>query len=341
MSPFLFKFAIGKDLPMDALDNIKLPVRHDLEHFNEMFKATLTTSNPILNKALEHIVKRQGKQMRPMLTLLSARLFLEADALLPDSVLHAAIALELLHTASLVHDDVVDESDMRRGQQSLNSLLSSKSAVLVGDFLLSKSIEHASVVGDIRVPQCVAELGKMLVDGELLQLVNIDSDSMEESAYYEVIRKKTASLFATCAHLGSVIAGADEGSADLMKRFGMLLGICFQLRDDMFDYDSGHDVGKPAGNDMKEGKLTLPVLFAARRNKSAHELALKVRRGTASEEEISVLVHLTYDEGGIIYAEKAMQDFTGMAEGLLDDFDNPAVVGSLLSYLHFVSRRTI
>lgn len=326
---------------MDALKKIQEPVRHDLERFNEMFKATLTTSNPLLNIALEHIVRRQGKQMRPVLALLSARLFTDAGKALPESVLHAAIALELLHTASIVHDDVVDESDMRRGQQSVNSLLSSKSAVLVGDFLLSKSIEHASVVGDIIIPQRVAELGKMLVDGELLQLVNVDSESMEESAYYDVIRKKTASLFATCAQLGATLAGADDGSAELMKRFGMLLGICFQLRDDLFDYDKTNNAGKPAGNDMKEGKLTLPVLFAARRNREVRELALKVRRGNVTEEEIAVLVHLTYDEGGIIYTEKAMQEFSGMARGLLDDFDHSPVVDSLIAYLDFVSQRAI
>ncbi len=326
---------------MDALKKIQEPVRRDLERFNEMFKAALTTSNPLLNIALEHIVKRQGKQMRPLLTLLSARLFANAHQALPDSVLHTAISLELLHTASLVHDDVVDESDMRRGQKSVNSLLSSKSAVLVGDFLLSKSIEHASVVGDIVIPRRVAELGKMLVDGELLQLANVDSESMEESAYYDVIRKKTASLFATCAQLGAMLAGADDGSVELMKRFGMLLGICFQLRDDLFDYDKANNTGKPVGNDMKEGKLTLPVLFAARRNREVRELALKVRRGTVTEEEIAVLVHLTYDEGGVVYAEKAMQEFSGMARGLLDDFDQSAVIDSLITYLDFVSQRTI
>ena len=326
---------------MDALKKIQEPVRRDLERFNEMFKAALTTSNPLLNIALEHIVKRQGKQMRPLLTLLSARLFANAHQALPDSVLHTAISLELLHTASLVHDDVVDESDMRRGQKSVNSLLSSKSAVLVGDFLLSKSIEHASVVGDIVIPRRVAELGKMLVDGELLQLANVDSESMVESAYYDVIRKKTASLFATCAQLGAMLAGADDGSVELMKRFGMLLGICFQLRDDLFDYDKANNTGKPVGNDMKEGKLTLPVLFAARRNREVRELALKVRRGTVTEEEIAVLVHLTYDEGGVVYAEKAMQEFSGMARGLLDDFDQSAVIDSLITYLDFVSQRTI
>ena len=276
---------------MDALKKIQEPVRRDLERFNEMFKATLTTSNPLLNIALEHIVKRQGKQMRPLLTLLSARLFANAHQALPDSVLHTAISLELLHTASLVHDDVVDESDMRRGQKSVNSLLSSKSAVLVGDFLLSKSIEHASVIGDIVIPKRVAELGKMLVDGELLQLANVDSESMEESAYYDVIRKKTASLFATCAQLGAMLAGADDGSVELMKRFGMLLGICFQLRDDLFDYDKANNTGKPVGNDMKEGKLTLPVIHALLKtgDEAMRALSLKVRRGEASDEEINSL----------------------------------------------------
>lgn len=331
-SRFLCKFAT-----VNALKEIQQAISQELEQYNQMFHDTLQHDNPLLQLALDHISQRKGKQMRPMLLLLSAK----GGGVVTENAIHAAIALELLHTASLVHDDIVDESDRRRGQQSVNSLLDNKAAVLVGDFLLSKALEHAAATGSVQVFQMVASLGQTLADGELLQLANVDSQEISESSYYEVIRKKTASLFATCAEIGAILSTQDEGYRMVMKRFGMLVGMCFQLRDDIFDYDMSQDVGKPAGNDMKEGKLTLPVIHICSKDKEACELALSVRKGTATDADIQKLVQMSYDLGGIIYSERAMRDFEGMASGLLDDVNNREIAEALEKYLLFVSQRNI
>ncbi|MCM1372820.1 MAG: polyprenyl synthetase family protein [Bacteroides sp.] len=325
---------------MDLLKEIRKAVEVDMVRFNEMCRETLRSDNPILDTALAHMANRTGKQMRPILVILAAKGGCSgSDSVVSDRVLHAAIALELLHTASLVHDDIVDESDRRRGQRSVNSLLDNKAAVLVGDFFLSKSIEHAVACGDLRVVSLISAVGTALADGELLQLSAVDHLEIEESVYYDVVRKKTASLFSACAEIGALLGGGNEGYVFTMKRFGMLLGICFQLKDDIFDYDNSHDVGKPAGNDMKEGKLTLPAIYVAQRNGEAASLAMKVRRAEATEADIDRLVSLTRQEGGLAYAEAAMADFSLMASGLLYDVPNAAVSQSLQHYLDFVSRR--
>ena len=327
--------------PVDLLKEIRKPVEADLARFNEMFRESLKSDNPLLGMALDHLTRRSGKQMRPILVMLAARGADNSVDVVSDQVIHAAIAMELLHTASLVHDDIVDESDRRRGQKSVNSLLDNKAAVLVGDFLLSKAIEHAVACGDNRVVALISNVGIMLSDGELLQLANVDSKEIGEGAYYEVVRKKTASLFSACAEVGALLATDHPGYIYTMKRFGMLLGICFQLKDDIFDYDDQHDVGKPAGNDMKEGKLTLPVIYVANKNPEAHALALKVRAGEASQEEITRLVNLTRQEGGVLYAESAMGDMSGMATGLLDEVGESTIVQTLQYYLDYVAKRVL
>ena len=327
--------------PVDLLKEIRKPVEADLARFNEMFRESLKSDNPLLGMALDHLTRRTGKQMRPILVMLAARGADNSVDVVSDQVIHAAIAMELLHTASLVHDDIVDESDRRRGQKSLNSLLDNKAAVLVGDFLLSKAIEHAVACGDSRVVALISNVGIMLSDGELLQLANVDSKEIGEGSYYEVVRKKTASLFSACAEVGALLATDHPGYIYTMKRFGMLLGICFQLKDDIFDYDDQHDVGKPAGNDMKEGKLTLPVIYVANKNAEAHALALKVRAGEASQEEITHLVNLTCQEGGVLYAESAMGDMSGMATGLLDEVGESTIVQALQYYLDYVAKRSM
>ena len=327
--------------PVDLLKEIRKPVEADLARFNEMFRESLKSDNPLLGMALDHLTRRTGKQMRPILVMLAARGADNSVDVVSDQVVHAAIAMELLHTASLVHDDIVDESDRRRGQKSVNSLLDNKAAVLVGDFLLSKAIEHAVACGDSRVVALISNVGIMLSDGELLQLANVDSKEIGEGSYYEVVRKKTASLFSACAEVGALLATDHPGYIYTMKRFGMLLGICFQLKDDIFDYDDQHDVGKPAGNDMKEGKLTLPVIYVANKNPEAHALALKVRAGEASQEEITRLVNLTRQEGGVLYAESAMGDMSGMATGLLDEVGESTIVQALQYYLDYVAKRAL
>ncbi|MCR5849305.1 MAG: polyprenyl synthetase family protein, partial [Bacteroidaceae bacterium] len=190
---------------MNKLIEIRRPIEAEMQAYRTLFEETLQTDNPLLNIALQHVLKRQGKAMRPILVMLAARYVGEVN----EHVLHAAVALELLHTASLVHDDVVDESDRRRGQKSVNALLDNKAAVLVGDFLLSKALYHSAQTGSQRVVTWVAELGHTLSDGELLQLVNIDKKEISEEDYFEVIRKKTASLFETCARVGALLAGGE------------------------------------------------------------------------------------------------------------------------------------
>lgn len=322
---------------MSQLESIQTPVKEELKQFADIFETALSHENPLLGMALEHLKKRTGKRMRPVLVLLCARLTGRVN----DAVLNAAAALELLHTASLVHDDVVDESDTRRGQLSVNALSGNKVAVLVGDYLLSVALQLAAKTQNTEVVGVVAQLGQTLADGELLQLANTKKQELSEASYYEVIRKKTASLFSACAQVGAILAGGSGEEVERMRRFGQLVGMCFQLRDDIFDFDDKAGTGKPAGNDMKEGKLTLPVIHAL--NKAADDgmtaLAMKVRRGEATAQEIDSLVAFTHEQEGIAYAEWAMDEFRYMAAGLIPEDADQAVVEALRHYVDYVAQR--
>lgn len=328
---------------MDVLDKIQAPVAAEMEQFREAFRATLYSDNPLLEMAVEHLLKAPGKQLRPMLVLLAARMVGKVDENQRSAqakVIRVAMALEMLHTASLVHDDVVDESDRRRGLPSLNVFLTNQAAVLAGDFILSKALECAALTEDLRVVRYVSQLGQSLADGELLQLHSQDSDELSESAYFDVISRKTASLFSLCARLGALVAGGSEAEAERLAQFGKLIGICFQLRDDVFDYGTA-EIGKPVGNDMKEGKLTLPAIYAVNRSgdKEMRELALKVRRREASAEEIQKLTTFVIDEGGLAYARWHMNDLQRMADGLIDDTRDPSITESLHMFASFVADR--
>ena len=249
----------------------------------------------------------------------------------------------MLHTASLVHDDVVDESDRRRGQASVNARFGNKAAVLVGDYVLSMALEHAALTQSTQVVGLVAQLGQTLADGELLQLYNTQSDIIDEKSYYSVIRKKTASLFAACSQIGAILAGGSDDDVERLRQVGQITGICFQLRDDIFDYDDKHDVGKPAGNDMKEGKLTLPAIHAVLRggDPEMKSLALKIRRQQASPSDIQRMVDYTRQQNGIAYAEWAMQEFQYMAAGLVPEDGDPAIREALHAYIDYVAGRII
>ena len=323
---------------MDVLDKIKAPVAAEMEQFREAFRQTLYSDNPLLEQAVEHLLKAPGKQLRPILVLLAARMVGEVN----DKVIRVALALEMLHTASLVHDDVVDESDRRRGLPSVNALLSNQVAVLAGDFILSKALECAALTDDVRVVRYIAQLGQSLADGELLQLDNQDSKLLSEAVYFDIIGRKTASLYSLCARLGALAAGGSEAEAERLAQFGKLIGICFQLRDDVFDYGTA-EVGKPLGNDMKEGKLTLPAIYAVKHSDDAsmNELALKVRRREASAEEIQQLIDFTVSAGGLEYVQWHMKDMQGMADGLIDDSRDAAITESLHLLASFVAERII
>lgn len=322
---------------MNSLEALQKPIADILEQYKQQFEETLQSDNPLLQQAIDHLLQKKGKLVRPTLVFLSAKLFGTVN----QRVYDVALALELLHTASLVHDDVVDESDRRRGQASMNALMTNQIAVLVGDFLLSRALHHAALTGDTKLVDVIANLGQTLADGELLQLANLDEEKLDEASYYMVVRKKTSSLFAVAAQLGVIASGGSEEEAERMRRFGHLVGTCFQLRDDIFDYDTKTDVGKPAGNDMKEGKLTLPVIHVINKTKDEEMLskALKVRRGEATQEEIDDLVAFTIDNEGIEYAYWAMNEFRMMADGLIDESRDPAIVESLHSLVSFMAER--
>lgn len=321
---------------MDALTQIRKPVEQEMQNFESLFGITLQHQTPLLTTALQHIMSRKGKLMRPILILLAAKKYGEVN----DAVLHAAVSLEMLHTASLVHDDVVDESEERRGQSSLNALMDNKAAVLVGDYLLSTSLKHAAVAGNLRVVDLVARLGQTLSDGELQQLSNVQSEDINEEQYFEVIRSKTASLFAVCAEVGALLSGATEEQTARLADFGRSVGICFQIRDDLFDYYDA-EVGKPTGNDMKEGKLTLPVIHAVLQPGAEpwRELALKVRSGKATEEEIKSLVDFTKRSGGIEYARQKMDEICEEGIRLVGEDGNAEVCDALRLYMDFVLKR--
>jgi len=323
---------------MDQLSLIKAPIEQELSTFITLFNDSLTHSDQLLGNALSHIRQRGGKRMRPILTLLLAKNFGTVN----ESTQNAALGLELLHTASLVHDDVVDESDERRGQPSVNASFNNKVAVLVGDYILSTALLRVSQTGDQRIVENLAQLGQTLAAGEILQLTNIQNQDFSEEVYYQVIKKKTAALFESCAALGALSAGASEEVVSKAALFGQNLGIIFQIRDDIFDYFDSKEIGKPTGNDMVEGKLTLPVLYALNKTHSDSmiTLARKVKAGTINRDEIAVLVAFTKEQGGIEYADKRMLDYHAEAKTFIDEYVKKAEIrDALIAYLDYVVQR--
>lgn len=324
---------------MDYLSLIRKPIEGDLGDFNALFDHSLSHTDGMLSQALAHIRQKTGKRMRPMLILLMARNY----GAVTDSTLNAAVGLELLHTASLVHDDVVDESGERRGQASLNATYNNKVAVLVGDYLLSTALLHVAYTGNKQIVQYLAELGRTLASGEILQLSNIRSQGISEDVYYQVIRQKTAALFEACCAIGALSAGAAEAGIVAAKEFGCNLGMIFQIRDDIFDYFESADIGKPTGNDMAEGKLTLPVIYALNTvgDEAMFALARKVKEGTVTADEIAVLVDFTKKNGGIEYAQRRMDELRMQCDAFIRGSVGDREIGdALTAYVDFVIRRT-
>ena len=323
---------------MDYLSIIKEPISQELDDFISLFNKSLTHEEGLLSHALEHIRNRGGKRMRPILMLLIAKNFGEVTFVAQ----HAAIGLELLHTASLVHDDVVDESGERRGQASVNATYNNKVAVLVGDYILSTALLNMAYTKSEDIVRDLAELGRTLSNGEILQLTNISNQEISEEVYYQVIKQKTAALFESCAVIGAKAGKASESDIEAAKMFGQRIGIIFQIRDDIFDYYDSKEIGKPTGNDMLEGKLTLPIIYALKStgNKEMTVLAMKVKEGTITADEIAQLVAFAKESGGIEYAEKKMLEFHSEAlEFISNCVRNEAIASALKAYLDFVIQR--
>ena len=323
---------------MDHLSLIKQPIFGELDDFVLLFNQSLSHDDGMLAQVLTHIRQRGGKRMRPMLILLMAKNFGRVSG----TTLHAAVGLELLHTASLVHDDVVDESSERRGQASVNALYDNKVSVLVGDFILSTALLYVSKTHSEAIVRRLSELGRTLSDGEILQLTNIQNKEITEEAYYEIIRRKTAALFEACAAIGAESAGACREDVEAAKQFGQNLGIIFQIRDDIFDYYDSKEIGKPTGNDMLEGKLTLPVIHALNTTRDADMLAIarKVKVREVSQAEIDRLVAFTKANGGIEYADQQMWSFHADCMRFIDErVEDSAIKMALKAYLDFVIER--
>lgn len=325
---------------MDYLSVIKKPITEELNHFIDLFNTSLEHQDGLLSQVLMFIKQRSGKRMRPMLMLLIAKAF----GCVSEVTQHAAIGLELLHTASLVHDDVVDESGERRGQASVNAFYDNKVAVLVGDYILSTALLHVSYTSSDRIVSGLAELGRTLSDGEILQLENISNQTISEEAYYEVIKRKTAALFEACTEIGALSVGASKDDVEQARLFGLHLGMAFQIRDDIFDYYESNDIGKPTGNDMAEGKLTLPVIHAvlSTDNGAMKDLALKVKKGEVTPEEVAQLVAFTKENGGIEYAEAKMREFKNKAIGFIEEkIQDTDIKQALNAYLDYVIERKL
>lgn len=323
---------------MDYLSQIKQPIERELVDFVNLFNESLTHQDGLLGNVLDHIRQRGGKRMRPLLILLTASNYGQVNMVTQNS----ALGLELLHTASLVHDDVVDESNERRGQASVNATYDNKVAVLIGDYLLSTALLKVSLTGNQRIVQLLSELGRTLSAGEILQLSNIQCNQFSEEVYYQIISNKTASLFEACAKLGAISVGASDEEIDASAKFGQNVGLIFQIRDDIFDYFDSKVIGKPTGNDMIEGKLTLPVLYALNHThlESMLNLARKVKAGTANTDEIAVLVEFTKEQGGIQYAERKMDEIGDLCLQYIDlHVKKKAIKDALTAYLKYVIQR--
>ena len=324
---------------MDALKLIRQPIERDMSRYKMLFDSHLSHSNTLLNEVLCFVGERNGKMMRPILAMLAARLFGDID----DKVINTAATFEFFHTASLIHDDIVDESELRRGQASVNGVYDNKMAVLVGDFILACALKCACAAGDVRLVEVVSDAAQRLANGELLQLQSVSNRNISEDIYFDIIKDKTAALFAACAESGARAAGASAEDIERLKTFGEIVGICFQIRDDIFDYQDDATIGKPTGNDMKEGKLTLPVIHALFKVASDEmfDIAYKVKDGTVAPEEVERLVKFTKDNGGIDYAYEVMERYAAEAKALLEKYPDSSVKTSLFHYIDYVIGRKL
>lgn len=325
----------------EILDTIKAPIQVEMSMFDDIFTRSLSSTDGLLGEVLKHIMNRGGKRMRPILTLLIAKAYAQDEKQF-DKALHAACSLELLHTASLVHDDVVDESNERRGQKSVNASYTNRIAILVGDYILSTSLNETALTNDTSMTNVLSRLGQILSEGEVRQIQNISNMEFSMDTYFDIISRKTAALFEACCHLGAIAVGTTEEQVTAARQFGHNLGIIFQIRDDIFDYYDSKEIGKPTGNDMREGKLTLPVLHLLINVGDEHaiELAKLVKQNKATNEQIDELIVMTKQLGGIEYAQKVMSEYYDKSMAFINEgcFADDIRL-SLTKYLDYVIGR--
>ena len=294
---------------MDYKNLAVATISEELKKFNLLY-SSIRSENTQLQEMIEYMYKADGKKIRPILLLLTAKALGEVN----DSTYHAAVTIELLHMATLIHDDVVDDADMRRGQPSLNSIFDNRKTVLCGDFFLSSALTQSVLTENLEIVSIIAKLGKNLAEGELMQLLIADKVIINEEEYFNVIRKKTASLLSSCMKIGALTVGADRNKVDKFTELGELIGLAVQLRDDIFDYYDDN-IGKPTGNDIREGKITLPLLYAFKNtdeNEHQHAMSM-VESKDFTDENINYLINFAKENGGIEYTYAALEKTTDKA----------------------------
>lgn len=321
---------------MQRLEDITAPIQQELQDFEKHFQNTMHSDVALLDKVTNYIVKRKGKQMRPMFVFLSAKMLGEIG----PATFDATTLVELLHTATLVHDDVVDDAAERRGFFSVNALWKNKIAVLVGDYMLSRILLLSIEKRNLDLLEIVARAVQEMSEGELLQIEKARHLDITEEIYYEVIRKKTASLIATCCEAGALSVGATSERAN-MRRFGELIGLAFQVKDDIFDYGTGEQIGKPTGIDIREQKLTLPLIYALQNAPAAIQKELKyiIKNKFDDSKSVQRAIQLVWESGGVQYAQKRMEALAQEAIHLLDAYPNNAAKASLLALVNFTMTR--
>jgi octaprenyl-diphosphate synthase len=321
---------------MSKLDEIKKPIEKELDVFEDKFKASMKSSVPLLDRITHYIVKRKGKQIRPMFVFFSASL----TGGIKEATHRGAALVELLHTATLVHDDVVDNSYERRGFFSVNALWKNKIAVLVGDFLLAKGMDLSLQNADYNLLRIVNHAVQQMSEGELLQMEKARKLDIDESVYYEVIRQKTASLIASCCAVGAASAGADVEIVEKMRLFGENVGMAFQIKDDLFDFGTD-DVGKPLGIDIKEKKITLPLIYALSKSAKSekHRIINLVKNHNEDAQKVQEVIYYVRNSGGLAYAEMQMHRYQEAAFEILNTFADHEAKLALEQLVRFTTER--
>jgi len=318
------------------LKEIQAPIANEMSEFEGKFRESMKSKVLLLDKIMSYIVRRKGKQMRPMFVFLSAGVTGTID----DSTYRGAALIELLHTATLVHDDVVDDANYRRGFFSINALWKNKVAVLVGDYLLSRGLLLSMSNGDYKLLEIVSNAVREMSEGELLQMEKARRLDIDEQIYYDIIRQKTASLIASCAAVGSSSSGASAEDVEQMRLFGEKVGMAFQIKDDLFDYGTS-EIGKPLGIDIKEKKMTLPLIYAlnhatwAKKRKIIH----KIKHESHKQKVVDEVINYVKESGGIRYAQQVMENYYHDAMKILEAFEDSTYKTALGQLVRFTIDR--
>ena len=322
---------------MVKLEEIRKPVQQEMKEFNRRFRVSVSSSIPLLNIVTRYILRRKGKQIRPLFVFLSSKL--TGD--ITDSSYTAASLIELMHTATLVHDDVVDESNERRGAFSINAIWRSKVAVLFGDYLLARGLLLAVENKEYELLEIVSSASREMSEGELLQIQKSRSLNIDMDTYYEVIRKKTATLIASCTSSGAKAASASQEVVDRAYEMGIHIGMAFQIKDDLFDYQPHGLIGKPTGNDIKEKKFTLPLIFALNQADPVRrkQMIRKIKKGKKSQRVVNEVVNFVNEMGGIEFAMEKMNEFKSNAMEILQSFSPSPARDSLRNLVEFTVSR--